>query len=85
MIRQLTSLDGWQAFVEDLCAEPDFSDPKLSDAEERWSKLVSALNRPDKRTLGIYRGGEEGENAAAPEEKPEGEPAGENGDEENGP
>lgn len=58
MIRQLTSLDGWQAFVEDLCDDPDFSDPKLSDAEERWNKLVSALNRPDKRALGIYRGGE---------------------------
>ena len=53
MIRQLTSLNGWQAFVEDLCADPAFSDPKLSDAEERWNKLVSALNRPDKRVLGI--------------------------------
>ncbi len=58
MIRQLTAFDGWQAFIEDLCTAPDFSDPKLTDAEERQNKLVSALNRPDKRVLGVYRGGE---------------------------
>ena len=34
MIRQMTTLDGWQAFIEDLCADPAFSDPKLTDEED---------------------------------------------------
>ena len=58
MIRQMTTLDGWQAFIDDLCADPACSDPTLTDEEDRQNKLVSALNRPDRRVLGVYRGGE---------------------------
>lgn len=58
MIRELTSLEGLEDFIEKLNADPDYSEPMLSTPEQIACNLTAAVKKPDNRVLGVYRAGE---------------------------
>ena len=56
MIRRIESFDPYRAFIDDLCRDPEFSDPMLANEEEMEVNLLRSLNRPDDRVLGVFEG-----------------------------
>ncbi|MBQ3757660.1 MAG: GNAT family N-acetyltransferase [Oscillospiraceae bacterium] len=54
MIRKLTSLDAYKAFVDDLNADPAFSDPMLSTDEQIEYNLQRAFEDPCDHVLGAF-------------------------------
>jgi ribosomal protein S18 acetylase RimI-like enzyme len=54
MIRELTSLDAYKAFIDELNADPAFSDPMISSAEQFETNLLRAFDDPCDRVLGVF-------------------------------
>ena len=58
MIRELTSLDGWEDFIEELNRDSAFSDPMISTPWLLENNLLNAVGKPDDHVPGVYRDGE---------------------------
>jgi ribosomal protein S18 acetylase RimI-like enzyme len=59
MIQRLTSLDGWEAFLEDFRRDPDFSDPHLFTQGQVENNLYYGLTHPEHdRVLGVLQDGQ---------------------------
>jgi len=54
MIRELTSIDAYKAFIDDLSADPAFSDPMLSTDEQIETNLLHAFDDPCDHVLGVF-------------------------------
>ena len=58
MIRELETLTPWLGFVDDVNADPSFSDPMLSTPEQIEQNLLRAIEKPNDHVLGVFRDGE---------------------------
>lgn len=58
VLKELHTLEPYSAFIDDLNADPIFSDPMLSTPEEIAVNLHNALNDPCDHVLGAFRGDE---------------------------
>ena len=59
MIQRLTSLDGWEEFIEDFRRDPDFSDPHLFTQGQLENNLYYGLTHPaHDRVLGVLQDGQ---------------------------
>lgn len=54
MIRKLTSVDAYKAFIDDLNADPAFCDPMLSTNEQIETNLLHAFDDPCNHVLGAF-------------------------------
>ena len=57
MIEVLASLIGWEVFIHNLCADPEFSHPMLAGPEKFRKNLFASPENPEKCVLGVTRGG----------------------------
>ena len=55
MIRVIKSYDECRDFASGFQADPNFSDPMLSDEEQVQCNLINAIDRTDRYVLGVYR------------------------------
>ena len=54
MVRILTEFDTYQEFINEINADPDFSEPMLQTKEQMESNLKRALTSPDQVPLGVF-------------------------------
>lgn len=57
MIRELTELEPYRGFIEEINADPVYLDPMLSTEEQIEGNLLSAQSDPDKTALGVFEDG----------------------------
>ncbi len=54
MIKILSSIDRYMAFVHEVNSEPQFSDPMLSNEKQLQHNLLEAVNNPVNKVLGVF-------------------------------
>ncbi|MBR0156823.1 MAG: GNAT family N-acetyltransferase [Clostridia bacterium] len=58
MIRILDSLDPYWDFINEVNADPAYSEPMIGTPENLECNLIRALDRPEDRVLGVFENGE---------------------------
>ncbi|MBQ2191719.1 MAG: hypothetical protein II409_04855, partial [Clostridia bacterium] len=58
MIRILDSLDPYWDFINEVNADPAYSEPMIGTPENLECNLIRALDRPEDRVLGVFEIGE---------------------------
>ena len=58
MIKELDSLDPYWDFINEVNADPAYSEPMIGTPENLECNLIKALDRPEDRVLGVFENGE---------------------------